>query len=55
MRSLFCLTLLAPCADNEVLPGFPSAVRLAQVVEVAAALPYCDLELQPEPDMTPAQ
>jgi hypothetical protein len=53
LRSLFCLSLCAPCVNGALYPGFASAVRLAQVQEVVdSSLQYCDLELQPEPNMT---
>jgi hypothetical protein len=37
LRSLFCLSLAAPCLNAALLPGFPSAVRLQQVEDVVAA------------------
>lgn len=53
MRSLFCLSLSAPCVNGELYPGFASAVRLQQVEDVVrSSLHYCDVELQAEPDMT---
>lgn len=56
LRSLFCLSLSAPCVNGSLYPGFPSAVRLQHVEEVVeSSLPYCDFELQAEPDMTAVQ
>jgi hypothetical protein len=56
LRSLFCLSLSAPCVNGALYPGFASAVRLQQVEDVvSSSLPYCDLELQPEPNMTAMQ
>lgn len=53
LRSLFCLALSAPAVDGQLLPGFPSAVRLPEVVDlVRDCLPYCDVELQPEPNLS---
>lgn len=53
LRSLFCLSLSAPCVNGALYPGFASAVRLQQIEDaVSGSLPYCDLELQPEPDMS---
>jgi hypothetical protein len=53
LRSLFCLSLSAPCVNGALYPGFASAVRLQQIEDVVrSSLPYCDLELQPEPNMT---
>jgi len=53
LRSLFCLSLSAPCVNGALYPGFASAVRLQQVEDVVkGSLPYCDVEIQAEPDMT---
>ena len=56
LRSLFCLSLSAPCVNGALYPGFASAVRLQQVEEVvSSSLPYCDVEVQAEPNMTAMQ
>eukprot|EP00775_Hariotina_reticulata_P006501 gene6501-6729_t len=55
LRSLFCLSLSAPLADGELLPGFPSAVRINSVVDlVHHSLPYCDVELLGDPTINQA-
>lgn len=53
LTTLFVLTLSAQMADGQIAPGGGGEVRVSEVERAVEGMPYCDVELEAEPALTP--